>query len=474
MRERQRHIENTRQYVGWAYPELRWFTGQQASAANEARDCMLQALPPDNARRSCRGSKIYTGTLSRGCVTCCEGTWSCLMLNSRCTANCFFCPQEPTVKEDKPPTAGGIAFEDPCEYVDYLERFGIKGVGISGGEPLLVLDRLLSFIRRIKDRFGGEIYVWLYTNGDLLDAAKLTRLKEAGLDEIRLDIVHKKYDVRRVELARRHMDIVTVEIPAIPEDYDGVHECIRELRRIGVSHLNLHQLHATAYNYKNLIKRDYTFLHYPSNYPVPVYESEMTALRHLKDALDDRVKLPLNYCSHIYKYRYQNSGARRRAAVLARQGYEGITEAGYIRMLSLKSSSRNLRTVARTLKDRGCPADQYAFNDSKSELTIHHSLLELVGDSHCDLVLRYFDVRVNTQGQHRVRLESGRDLFVERQLVAVKQLAPGERGELVGLLRDDLGGEGAVETADDRRRLETLLGAYAAIERTEEGLAQVY
>ncbi len=474
MHDRQRHIENTRQYVGWAYPDLKWFTEQEAAAANEARDRLLLYLRTGAAKRACKGSKIFTGTISPGCVTCGEGTWSCLMLNSRCTARCFFCPQERTVKGDRPPAAGGIAFEDPAEYVDYLERFGIKGVGISGGEPLLAFNRLLSFIRRIKGSFGSGMYVWLYTNGDLLDGPKLERLKEAGLDEIRLDIVHRKYSLRRVEIACRHMHNVTVEVPAIPEDYQRLRECIPRMQRIGVKHLNLHQLHATAHNYKNLTRRNYTFLHYPSNYPVPVYESEMTALMQLTEAIDGRVELPINYCSHIYKYRYQNSGARRRAAAQGRQGFESITEAGYIRRLSLKGPSRDLRRAVRTLRDAGCPEALYAYNDAKSELSIHYSYFSSVSDLPCDLVLRYFDVRVSSQGRHPIQLESGRTLYIERQLAAMKQLDPAQRNELLGLLMGDKGGGDSLQTDSGRHRMAMLLGPSAALEFIEEGLAEIY
>ena len=36
----------------------------------------------------------------------------------------------------------------------YMEKFKIRGVGLSGGEPLLTFDRTLQFLTRIKKRSG--------------------------------------------------------------------------------------------------------------------------------------------------------------------------------------------------------------------------------------------------------------------------------------------------------------------------------
>ena len=177
-------------------------------------------------------------------MTCGQGTWSCLFIGSLCTANCFYCPQDRKNKKDQPPTESGLMFDNPDDYVDYLEKFKFKGVGFSGGEPLLKYKKILTYIKKIRERLGKGIYIWLYTNGDLVDKNKLNALKEAGLNEIRFDIAARNYDLKAVKMASAIIDRVTVEIPAIPEDYEILKKCLPRMKAIGVAHLNLHQLFA--------------------------------------------------------------------------------------------------------------------------------------------------------------------------------------------------------------------------------------
>lgn len=461
------HIDATRRYVGWAYPDLTWFTPDAAQRATRRRDALVASLS-GGVQCAFKKTKLHTGALSPGCRTCGEGTWSCLMIGSRCTADCFFCPQDRRATTDKPPTAGGIEFSDPDDYVDYLDVFGLKGVGISGGEPLLLFDKALSFLKAIRNRFGPEIYVWLYTNGDLATEEKLDRLKSGGLDEIRFDIVHRGYDLDVVEAACDRLDTVAVEVPAIPEDGETVQRCLPEMQRIGVAHLNLHQLHATAHNYKRLSKRGYTFLHYPSEYPVPVFESEMTALELLRHAIDSRLALPINYCSHAFKYRFQNAGARRRAAVLGCEGFEGITEAGYIRRLTLKGPAADIQEAVKRLAQGRAPQERWSADPSRAELSIHHSLLPDLAGIIDELTVRYFDVRTNTQGQHPVALNANRSLYVERRLLAIEALAAGDVQSFRAAFLGDEGDE--PHDASGRRSLD----AFAMWERIEEGLPEVY
>lgn len=330
--------DRLKRYREWLFKlEL---TEDAARQANARRDEMLRSLTGNPVHYGYGRSKIHYKELSPGCETCGRGTWSCLFVNSLCTANCFFCPQDRVKKDEDPPSAEGLVFDDPDAYLSYLELCGFTGVGFSGGEPLLVLHKLLSFIRSIKRRFGDAMYVWMYTNGDLIDVDTLADLRRAGLDEIRFNISARQYDLDAVELACGLMNSVAVEIPAIPEDCGRVKDCLRDLQALGVRHLNLHQLSASEYNYKSLIRRNYTMV--PSFcHPPVVFESEMAALDLARHASDERLNISVNYCSEIYKARYQQLAHRKRAATLARHGCERITDAGFISCASVEGSVRN-------------------------------------------------------------------------------------------------------------------------------------
>jgi uncharacterized protein len=65
-----------------------------------------------------------------------------------------------------------------------------------------------------------------------------------------------------------------------------------------------------------------------------VLESELCALRLVRYALEQKIALPVNYCSFPYKRRFQHAAARRRAAQTVCAPGEVVTEPGYLRTLS--------------------------------------------------------------------------------------------------------------------------------------------
>ena len=225
-------------------------------------------------------------------------------------------------------------------------------MSFSGGEPFLKFKEVLTYIKKIRERLGNGIYIWVYTNGDLVDKNNLKALKKAGLNEIRFDIAAKKYSLKAVKMAIGIIDRVTVEIPAIPEDYETLKKCLPLMKAIGVAHLNLHQLLANQNCYRQFIDRHYTFLHQPN---IAVLESEMTALRLIKYALDENIGLSINYCTPIYKHRFQKKGYRERLQSYIKENYENMTEYGFIRRLSIQDIPVNIEKLSRYLKKGNAP-----------------------------------------------------------------------------------------------------------------------
>jgi pyruvate formate-lyase activating enzyme-like uncharacterized protein len=378
-------IQNTKGLAGWAYYEMKWLTESEARKANLERNKLLKSIS-GRVSSNFLGNKIGAGTLSPGCSICGQGTWSCLFIGSLCTANCFYCPQDRKTKEDHPPTESGLLFDNPDDYVDYLEKFKFKGVGFSGGEPLLKYKEILTYIKKIRERLGNEIYLWVYTNGDLVDKNKLKALKRAGLNELRFDISARSYDLKIVEMAAGIIDTVTIEIPAIPEEYEILKECLPEMRAIGVAHLNLHQLHASHHCYKKFIARGYTFLHQSDT---PVLESEMTALRIIKYVLDNDIGLPINYCSTIYKNRFQKKGYRERCQSFVKEQYEGLTESGFIRRLAIQDTPVNIKKLIKIFQGKKCHKSLWFYDKKQEELFVHQSLLKYIDFNKHDLDITY-------------------------------------------------------------------------------------
>jgi uncharacterized protein len=412
-------IQNARELIGWAYYEMKWPSGAEATIANRERNELLRSIS-GRVQSIFLGNKIGPGNLSPGCMTCGQGTWSCLFIGSLCTANCFYCPQDRKKKINEPPMESGLLFDNPDDYVDYLEKFKFKGVSFSGGEPLLQYKKILTYIRKIRKRLGKEIYIWLYTNGDLVDKNKLNALKIAGLNEIRFDISARKYDLKIVEMAVGIIDTVTIEIPAIPEDYEIVKKCLPKMQAIGVSHLNLHQLHASRHCYRRFIARGYTFLHQSDT---PVLETEITALRLIKYSLDNGIGLPINYCSAIYKNRFQKKAYRDRIQPFVKEKYEGLTESGFIRRLAVRDTPVNIKKLVNIFRANKCGRNLWFFNQKSEELFFHDSLLKHIDFNKYGLLLSYFAPQMtgmrdeDDPNSKETALNENRNIHVGRKLV---------------------------------------------------------
>jgi pyruvate formate-lyase activating enzyme-like uncharacterized protein len=414
--KRQRQIQSIRDTVGWIYRDLPWFSEEEAKVATRQRDELLAALS-GWVSYSFQHSKPHSGPLSPGCLICGSGGWGCNFINGLCTRHCFYCPQDRSRKEERESNTDGITFKNPSEHISFLKIFQIRGVGFSGGEPLLVLDKLLSHITAIRQEFGNSMYLWMYTNGDGMDRGVLRKLQDAGLDEIRFDLSARKYDLAPAVLSKEFIPTVTVEIPAIPEDFDLLKGLLVEMERVGVNFLNLHQLLANEHNYKALRKRNYHFLHQPI---ISVFESELCALKLLLFARQHGVQLPINYCCNAYKNRFQGRDHRTRQGRAVLKGFEEITSAGYIRSFRVRDSREGIGSMVRRLEEAHCPAGLWQCNERKTEVAIHSDLLPYVDWSSADVTIVYLEPGVG--------LKKPEDGFVEGNLVPKNSVVYNEGG----------------------------------------------
>jgi len=392
---------------------MNWVSDDTAKSAAAERACLLAAMG-DAVTMAHRHSKPHLGPLSPGCRICGDGAWSCLFINGRCNCRCFYCP---TTQDDiSVPTTNRVPFDEASDYADYVRDFGFAGASISGGEPLMTLERSLQYISAVRRRLGDGLHLWLYTNGTLLTAEAVSRLKDAGLDEIRFDISAAAYSLKPLRLAVGRIPLVTVEIPAIPEDRERLEGLLPALRDAGVDHLNLHQLRLTLHNSAHLARRPYTFLH---GERVTVLESELTALKLMQAAAAQGIGLPINYCSFAYKYRCQRAAVRRRTAALILKGHEGITENGYIRLLALCGPADRIRRQVDRLVASGVDSAKWSVSGKMDRLMFHGALWPFVEDPACQVTAGYSLAVLQPHVSYRCAFTEvrvgGRVLFIEKQ-----------------------------------------------------------
>ncbi len=312
---------------------VNWINNGSIYSLETERNDLFEYLK-NNINHSYKKSKPWYKSLSKGCQICAEGKWSCLFINNICNATCEFCPTQQD--NDEIPATQGCSFNTPEEFADYINFFKFKGVSISGGEPLKTFEKTVNYIKAVRKYCDKDIYVWLYTNGILGTPEIFKTLNEIGVDEVRFNLGASNYNINLIKNAKPYIKNITVEIPAIPEDYDKLTTLLPQLIEEGVTNLNLHQLRLTPYNISKLASKPYTFTH---GAPPTVVESEITALKVLKFVSENQLLIGVNYCNYHYKNNFQKAGFRKHISSKFINNHSEITELGFIR--TIKTDEEN-------------------------------------------------------------------------------------------------------------------------------------
>ncbi len=311
-----RNLFNSETNINWLHP-------YNSAHFQQRREELLKQLEENFLFKE---TKPYHKQISKGCMLCGLGTWSCLFITGKCNAGCFYCPA-PQLSDETPETQG-LKFDTAESYAEYIDFFKFKGVSFSGGEPLLFFDRTLQYLKQIRKKCSPSVYIWMYTNGILGDEQKFRKLAAAGIDEVRFDIGATGFKLDKLHAAKGIVPTISIEIPAIPEEKENLKQLLPEMIKAGVSNLNLHQLRLTKHNAPKLLKRDYTYI--PAERPI-VLESELAALEIIQYAKQNHLDIGINYCSFFYKNRFQKAGFRKQIANALAEPDEKITEKGFIR-----------------------------------------------------------------------------------------------------------------------------------------------
>jgi hypothetical protein len=129
--------------------------------------------------------------ISKGCEQCAKGGKMVLFVYGYCDQrDCFYCPLGENRKNVTQVYANERAVESDEDVIAEARRMDALGSSITGGEPQEVLDRTCHYISLLKEEFGDDHHVHLYT-GITGGRANMRRLARAGLDEIRF---HPPYE----------------------------------------------------------------------------------------------------------------------------------------------------------------------------------------------------------------------------------------------------------------------------------------
>jgi uncharacterized protein len=160
-------------------------------------------------------------TLSQGCILCHQGAKMVLFVTGRCHRTCWYCPLSSERKGTDTVYANEHPVDIPAQIIEVAESMSALGTGVTGGEPLLVLEKVTEYCRLLKDHFGSEHQIHLYTAKAPTDA-ELAEM-QGLVDEIRLHPPRECWEtildsefIRSAKRAKEMGFDIGIEVPALP------------------------------------------------------------------------------------------------------------------------------------------------------------------------------------------------------------------------------------------------------------------
>jgi len=268
---------------------------------------------------------VVLGELPVGCKYCLRGRKAVIFVTGLCPRNCFYCPLSSEKRGRDVFYVNEVRVGSLKDMVREVSISAAEGAGLTGGDPLMRLQRTLSVIETLKREFGRGFHIHLYTSGVMLNDKVLRSLIGAGLDELRIHPPPEILDTV-VALVKNYVSALDIgfELPAIPGEEEYLTAVIAELEDAGVKFLNLNELEFSETNYAALLQRGYEV----SDDYISARGSRETALRVLSFAKSRGACISVHFCPAMSKDRYQTSLRLFRRAIVTALPYEHVTDYG--------------------------------------------------------------------------------------------------------------------------------------------------
>jgi uncharacterized protein len=315
----------------------------------------------------------YRGELSPACAQCREGRKMVLFVTGVCRFRCFYCPVSPARNQVDVAYANERRVTCDADVLDEARAIGAGGTGITGGDPLGVVDRVEHYVRLLKREFGPEHNIHLYTHEP--NPEKLRRLAAAGLDEFRLHIPHYLWGplsgqggaYRAVLEAAPDWGIRRgVEIPVLPEKEVELVRLLRTLDEIGVDFVNLNELEFSETNEGSL--REHGYRVDPRN-GWGVRGSRAVAERLVRSS---RLSVPVHYCSSRFKDGVQLRQRLLRRAERTAPAFADRTDDGTVLLGIIEARGRGeyARWATRVVRELGLGPGDYRRDPERRRLEL--------------------------------------------------------------------------------------------------------
>nr|WP_303714459.1 4Fe-4S cluster-binding domain-containing protein [Methanoculleus marisnigri] len=257
--------------------------------------------------------------LSPGCVLCHQGAKMVLFVTGRCHRTCWYCPLSYERKGRDVVFANERKVSSPSEAIEVAESMSALGTGVTGGEPLIELDRVVEYCRALKEHFGPDHQIHLYTG--LAPNEPMLRRLQGLVDEIRLHPPHESWpciletDFARSAVFARNMGfLIGIEVPALP-GIEDLAAALPLLDFLNINELEWGETCAAAMRERGLEPED------------GLHNAVLGARQWAeKLSLDQKV----HFCSSVFKDSVQLRERLKRIAANTARPFEEVTDDGTV------------------------------------------------------------------------------------------------------------------------------------------------
>ena len=276
-------------------------------------------------------NSAFIGELPKGCKFCGPGQKMVLLITGKCKCRCFYCPLSFRKRGKDTIYANELKVRNLTDIINEAKAISAKGTGITGGDPLSKPDRTLKAIKLLKETFGVDHHIHLYTAGKF-DPKFISKLASSGLDELRFhppvitwDRPTNKFIALVTEAIKTNM-VIGSEIPVLPGYEKKIVKYAKTLDLLNVNFLNLNELEFSESNWENLKKHGYRQKNELAN---TVFGSETLGIKILRDlSKEPDFNLNVHYCSAQFKDRQQLTNRLKRRARNVKMPYFILTDDG--------------------------------------------------------------------------------------------------------------------------------------------------
>jgi pyruvate formate-lyase activating enzyme-like uncharacterized protein len=245
--------------------------------------------------------------------------------------------------------ADEVEVERDLDVILEARSIDAKGTGVTGGDPVLRISKVVRYVKLLKRFFGKDHHVHLYTNGRHVTGDILLQLKDAGVDELRFH--PERRDWSKIALAKQAGFAVGAEMPAIPGSGGPLRELVEYLTGVKADFLNLNQLEFCPQNAHQMKQRGYIL---DKGGMASVEGSEETAMSIVNWASENGMEMPIHYCPSSVKDAVQTRKRLIRRGRNVARPYETMDRDGLLSKLTVEIGSRNdySRVAAKELARR--------------------------------------------------------------------------------------------------------------------------